>query len=365
MASSIFPIIRTLTDLKPVVEHHPEIRFTTLQNGFTVACVMISNSELYAGPDAAFVKECRGITFDPTGVIACRPLHKFFNVGERQETQVGNIDWAQVTRMMEKRDGSMINPVIVNGVVQFKSKKVFESDVAIIANAIATVNDRAFSHVCLEKGITPTFEFTTPRKRIVIKYPTEKLVLLHARENVSGRYLTRTELEALAIEWDIELVKEFNFESYDLIKQELETIENFEGYSIQFESGEMVKAKAKWYLDRHHMMTALTQRNVAEAVVEETLDDLKSYIAGLDEPELFSKITEIEKEIVEFLVNMSTEIDSIFEQHKQLDRKEFAITLRNHKFFWLLMEKYQGKEVSINQFYAKHFLKARWTSETI
>lgn len=365
MSNLMFPIINTIADLKPFVEHHPEIRFTTLGNGFTVACVMISNSELYSGADAALVKECRGITFDPNGVIACRPLHKFFNVGERQETQAGNVNWQHITRMMEKRDGSMINPVLVNGSVLFKSKKIFESDVAQIANKIANVNDRALSRACLTRGITPTFEFTTPRKRIVIKYPAEKLVLLHARENVSGRYLTRAELEALSLEWDVELVKEFDFSSYETIRQELQIIENFEGYAIQFANGEMVKAKSKWYLERHHMMTALTQRNVAEAVCEETLDDLKSYIAGLDEPELFAKVADIEKEVVDFLVKISTEVDVIYEQHKHLERKDFAILLRKHALFGLLMEKFQGKEISVNDFYAKHFLKVHWAPETI
>ncbi|HTW70397.1 MAG TPA: RNA ligase [Acetobacteraceae bacterium] len=44
------------------------------------------------------VRECRGITFDAkTGAVIARKFHKFFNVGEREETLPHRIDWTPST----------------------------------------------------------------------------------------------------------------------------------------------------------------------------------------------------------------------------------------------------------------------------
>lgn len=368
MLNSIFPIINNIDDLRPHVEHLPEIRFAQQENGLLVVCAMIADNNTYSGEHAAWARECRGITFYPDGTIAVRPLHKFFNVGERADTQAGDLPWHEVVRNMEKRDGSVINPVLIDGSIVFKSKKSFTSDVAAIANKAASLSDRLFSHWCLDHGYSPTFELTSPAARIVIKYHKTELTLLHIRETVSGRYLSRSEIIGLIIQSmidDIKLVDEFPPMTWGEIKSKLETLEGVEGYCLQFANGEIVKAKTKWYLDRHHALTALTQRNVAEMVISETLDDLKSYISELNEPELVEKVEAIERDIVSKINLLAELVEKEYEMDKNLSRKDFAIKHQKSRHFGLLMERYLGKEPDYKGYYAKHHLKNDWDVSTI
>jgi RNA ligase len=356
----MFPLIAHINDLRPHVEHMEEVRFAVQPNGYTVVCVMVNNKETYSGNNSMWVRECRGITFDRDGFIASRGLHKFFNVGEREETFPNKLSFEKTVRLMNKLDGSIINSLVIDQKVQFKSKKSFESEVAIIANRIATLNQKIFAEYCHEYGLSPSFELTTPEKRIVIKYPDSSMRLLHVRDNISGRYLSSVEIQMLASKFDIDVVDEYTLKSWDEICKELEVVENFEGYIFQFENGEMVKAKSKWYLERHHSMTNLTERNVAECVINESIDDLKSMIFELDEPELFDKILKIEEQVCYRIHLIMKEVMELVKIGKPLERKEFALQYSRNKFFGLAIKVIEGREPDYFAFYEKHYLKQEW-----
>lgn len=101
----LFPMIDSLEEFKAKVAHLPEIRFNTMSNGYTVICYMISDNDTFSGESAPWARECRGITFDREGKIASRSFHKFFNVGERADTQADIFDREDVVTVMDKRDG--------------------------------------------------------------------------------------------------------------------------------------------------------------------------------------------------------------------------------------------------------------------
>ena len=258
-----FPRIEHIEQLREKVAHCPEIRFTQHPNGFTTACYMIGNNDLWEDPNSDWIKECRGITFDRSGFIAARSLHKFFNVGERPTTQRGLIDWSLARRAMDKRDGSMISPVMVDGKVQVKSKKAFTSDVAVLAQAFieAHANYYRFCEVCAEIGATPVFEYTSPKARIVLNYGVEDLILLHIRYTVSGEYFDDASLRHLASNWDIPVVDTYPLDNgVHAYLDNLDTAENMEGYVFQFANGDMVKAKCKWYLDLHRKIVFIRKK---------------------------------------------------------------------------------------------------------
>ncbi len=355
-----YPIITHIDELREKVEHLPEIRFAKQDNGMEVVCYMISDKDTFSGEHASWSRECRGITFNESGKLVVRSMEKFFNVGEREDTQEHLLPWDTVNRKMLKVDGSMITPVIVNDVLTFKSKKSFESTVAQLAQKMASLNDRTFSMEMINQGFTPTFELTSPLQRIVIKYQTTSLTLLHVRENSTGRYLDRASLVKLADQFDIQLVDDYPFTSWEEDKAYLQTVEGIEGYVYQFEGGMMVKAKSKWYLDRHHCMTALTYRNVAELVVAEGIDDLKSSIAEMDEPGLLQTVERIEHEIKEKVSNIADFVETTIKEEGHLDRKEFAMKYKNVPGFGLLMKAYEGKEPNYLEYYERHYLKDDW-----
>ncbi len=68
-------------------------------------------------------RECRGLAFrvpkQGEAVVAGRMLHKFFNVEEREETQLDLISLGRPHTLAVKYDGSLVAPIFFNGRVQF------------------------------------------------------------------------------------------------------------------------------------------------------------------------------------------------------------------------------------------------------
>jgi RNA ligase len=362
---SIFPVINHLDDLLPVISHLPEIRVAVQDNGFTVVCYMIADKDTFSGSHDMWARECRGITFDREGNIASRSMHKFFNVNERESTLAHKIKWAAFCRKMDKRDGSVINSVIVDGYVQFKSKKSFTSDVAKLATKIATSNHIALCQQLHKLGFSPAFEITSPDALIVLRNKVSELTLLHIRANVSGKYLSSSEVTGFALEYGVPVVLDYCFTDWASDQEYLQNVEGMEGFVYQFLNGDMVKAKSTWYLERHACITNLTQRAVAEAFINEATDDMKSYLIELNEPELFAKIEQIENDIVDEIDALITCVTNILNLDKHLDRKEFAIKYKSHQLFGLLMAAYLDKEPNYKDYYSKYILKTKFDLITL
>jgi len=140
----------------------------------------------------ALRRECRGIIFCAnTGKILRRPLHKFFNLGERDETQVNKLDFNQSHLVMTKRDGSMIAPFITENRIRFGTK-MGVTDVSGPVEDFVQTNTKFLNLAehCIKKGLTPIFEWTGPAQRIVIAYPENTLTLIAIRHMVTGEYLS-------------------------------------------------------------------------------------------------------------------------------------------------------------------------------
>lgn len=365
---SIFPLISTIEEFRSNVMHKEEIRENTIHDNCHAFCYMISSENTF---DSNWLRECRGIVFydNPhrSSFVISRPLHKFFNVGEREETRVENLDWSKVARIMDKMDGSTIHTVSLEFEVKLKSKKTFTSDVAKAAQAYADANKNItqFMQSVVSAGCTAIFEYVAPDARIVLYYPEPKLVLLHIRNNYDGHYYTAKELKAWADIYGVEVVEEPVF---DVPKEQLgthllelaKTIEGIEGWIIQFENGDMVKLKTEWYLKRHRAMTFLRERDIAILTIDEGLDDLKALLVseGAD----ISEILKIEQDVVQRMNNITNTCKAYVDRFKHLDRKEFALAIQNEDptaatLFGMIMQTYLGREPSIKEYFMKHVLK--------
>ena len=234
-----------------------------------------------------------------------------------------------------------------------KSKKSFESDVAKQSKKFLLQRENyiKFCTDMTNAGRTAIFEWTSPTARIVVGYKQEELQLLHVRENHTGIYLTQSELERLSAQYDIPMVDMVPIFSPDMVQSLVETTENIEGWVIQFENGDMVKLKTKWYMDRHHAMTFLRIRDIARMVVDESLDDLKAKLVGdgID----IAQILEIEEKVVREIDYIIERVETAYEANKHLERKDFAILMKGHPLFGLLMQKFSGKEPDYKGFFAK------------
>ena len=265
---------------------------------------------------------------------------------------------------------SMITPVIVDGKILMKSKKAFTSDVAQLAQAFvdARPNYLDFCKACVGMGFTPIFEYTSPKARIVLNYGVEDLVLLHIRNNVTGVYLADNVIKEVGSLRKIPTVFTYTFcntgKQMDYFFDALETLTDFEGYVFQFSNGDMVKAKSKWYLDLHHNVTFLSERRVAEMVLDETVDDFKSYLADTDSHDSIATVERIEAIISHDLARLEIETYAIWQAHKDLIKKDFVMSIRDNPlfipYFGLAVKLFEGREPDYKEHYRKNYLKAKF-----
>jgi RNA ligase len=293
--------------------------------------------------------------------------------------QPHNLSWSQVDRIMEKRDGSMVTPVVIAGTstFKFKTKKTFTSKEAIAADDHLTTVPGGIQWIgsVLNKGLTPTFEFTSPRFPIVIKYEKDELTLLHIRENVSGRYLT--EREILELEPPFPIVSNLAMYfyghglpaalvSWERLKHAQETAEGLEGWVIQFKSGEMVKLKTAWYVKLHHSVTFTRWRDIARTVCADQSDDLKGAFAMTGRS--IQPILQVERKIkerIDFAREAAQQIVDVFAQVGAGDAKSLALSVKNHPHMGIIMKVFRKQEIDWMAWYAKNHLEDDFGLEVV
>lgn len=335
----------------------PMVRFKTeIVEGksYTIISYMIADKAYW---DTPLADETRGITFETdTGKCVSRPFVKFFNVSERSDTDSATVA-RDFVECYEKRDGSMLTPIITqNGNIVFKTKKSFYSDVANQANNLATISIKNFCRICLGVyDLTPIFEFTHPDHRIVLDYPGEShFTLLAIRQNDSGDYLEYDTMESYATESGIPVIKKFDL-TWDEIQRSIENDKGIEGYVLLLKDGRRVKYKTAWYLSMHRTMTELRARDVAEAVVNETVDDLKSLVASQGKD--ITPIEAIEDQVARELHSIRSEVNTVAQSFIGETFKDAAIALKGTQLFSLVMSELRGKEPNYIDFWKKNFLK--------
>lgn len=357
----MFPRIENIKDIQSKVAQRREIRFTTHDNGATTACYAFQDRETF---DSAEALECRGIAFDRKGQICSRPLHKFFNVGEREYLQpeqlIAREDWHSI---QEKLDGSMIATAWIDGELVLRSRRSFTADVVKLADVLL-MSERNLYQFMLQvaaRGHTAIFELTHPQARIVVPHEKPHLRLLHVRENITGAYVLLD-----SEHWIWELINKHSISMVETHKSldlrgalsSLANMEQREGYVAQMLSGEMVKMKCPWYLRLHHCISLLRERDVARLALHQELDDTREALREIevDMAEVDVVATRVKQEIVSAL----DEVDRIFTKDRDLDRKSFAVRYKQHELFPLLMQRYSGREPDLVHWYEKNRLRQQF-----
>ena len=284
-----FPVIRTIQDVLPHIEGRDEF-IVAEREGYTVINYAVSMEDTFppvnvAGGSAkmraeraltnAMRRECRGLIFYPDGRIMSRPFHKFFNVNEREETQMNRIDMSQPHVVMEKLDGSMIRPVEVNGHVRLGTK-MGVTEVAMNAETwLAAQPDYEqklmFLGTMLRDNKTPIFEWTSRKNQIVIDYAVDDLILTAIRDNFTGEYLPLERHVPFNVVPTYGSV-EGNLTDYIARQREAE---GREGDIIRFADGHMLKIKNDWYVRIHKTVDKIRfDRHIVELILHEEIDDV-------------------------------------------------------------------------------------------
>ena len=296
-------------------------------------------------------KECRGIVFrKDTGECICRPLHKFFNVGQKSFTDPKYINWDKIQYVGVKSDGSMGTPVLINDKVFWKSKKTFYSDIAIAMQKVYegwSEEDKEELMIVLKNGYTPIYEYVAPDNQVVIFYDKPELVYLHDRNIKTGQYNSNAMF--LKNPW-IGMTKEeiINYVS------DLKDVEGF----VFYDNKHWYKLKTKWYLERHKCLVDLTPKTIANLYLDNSFDDvigaMKQY--GFDDRAQNLKFyyNELNKRFGVILDNIQTTLEQLKKEYQGVElRKEIA----KQQFCGLLFTLLDDKDIfkATREFVAKEF----------
>jgi T4 RnlA family RNA ligase len=340
-----FPFITNISDVLPAIEGRDEF-VVAVKEGYTVINYnvmmadtfpeVLDSSDLRANHDhyeienlhARLRRECRGIIFDTaTGDIIRRPFHKFFNVNEREETQDHVVDLSHDHAILEKLDGSMIAPFIVNGDLIWGTK-MGATDVAEPVDDFATLNEEygIFARFTISRGYTPIFEWCSRKQRIVLDYKEDQLILTGIRDLTTGRYMSYDLMVAHAEAYRIPVVR-FAFKTHNEMKDFVEHVrdlEDLEGFVVRFSDGHMLKLKCDWYVQIHKAKEKILQdRNIVELILDEKLDDVKAHLPQEDRDCLTQFESDLNRMI---LVKSAAIMQLIYGLHDaRMDRKTFAL----------------------------------------
>lgn len=274
--------------------------------------------------DSPYRLECRGLKFGPDGRVLARPFQKFFNVGERPEATGENLNLSRQHIVMEKMDGSMIHPAIVNGEVVFMTR-MGRTDVARKAERHLTSSVERECRIALEQGYTPIFEFTAPDNRIVIQYNASSLTLLAVRNTINGEYSHTDTVIRAAEEMSVNAVP-IHTASTDpqAFMAHAHSIKGMEGFVIRFADGFMVKSKGEDYVLKHKAKeSVLQEKNVLALIVRDELDDVLPLLDAVDR----ANVERYRADVLAGIAEGEDIIARVVEAGKDADQKTFATVL--------------------------------------
>jgi len=216
--------------------------------------------------------EARGIIFNTlTGQIVCRPMSKFFNLGERPDTSIERLpDCSYI--VYEKLDGSCGNAYLSDGQIMIATPGSMESDQAIWATEWLRLhleyeyNTQPFK-LELEK-CTPVFEIIwpdNPGSNVVNYGDRTELVLLTIRMH-TGQEIMPHMVDAFAEKYGFSRPLTYN---HVLSNDMDDTIrKNEEGYVIYYPTvGMRVKVKSSLYKMLHKMLNQISPKGIVDLIM--------------------------------------------------------------------------------------------------
>jgi RNA ligase len=327
-----FPEINHINDVLPHIEGRKEFRVLE-KDWYSVINYAVAFEETFLWDHndpvgSAVRRECRGLVFNQDGGIISRPYNKFFNVGEKEETQLNKVNLYEPHIVLEKLDGSMIRPIPTPEGFRLATKAGV-TDVAM--NAEVFIADKpqysSFISAMFDGGMTPLFEWISRKNRVVVDYPEDNLILTGIRNTTKGVYLLYENMVELAEHWNIPVVKAVNglaVQDINLFVKQVREWESDEGVVIRFNSGQMVKIKADDYVLRHKSKDSISQeKNVLECVLGDAVDDLVPLLAPND----VSRLQRFQGAFWRGLDEVAYEMAELFIKGNKMypEKKDFAV----------------------------------------
>lgn len=332
-----FPIINHYNDVLSVIKDSPEFGVKYDEENRLINICYINMYVINYSDEMTYEesirRECRGITFDmDSGRVVARKFQKFFNLNERPETQVGNIDITVPHILMQKLDGSMVVPIFVKDKMVWHTKRgstTVSKQVDLYTSDKS--NYEAFARKMWVECKTPIFEWCSRQNRVVVDHQKPSLTLTAIRDNVTGHYSSYEEMISYGNEYGFPVVSAWNTENA-LTKESINEIRNLvddEGRVIRFNNGHMLKIKGEWYCNLHKNADLLRfEKDIVRFIIDEQIDDLKPFLPDY----MRDDITKYEQIINEGIIReATTTLDTATRIYGETngDRKKMAQIINN------------------------------------
>jgi RNA ligase len=351
-----FPYITHLDQVRAAIAGKPEFIVAEKDGGYTVVNYMVSTDTTFPpvteGTDDriknAILRECRGIIFDTlTGNILHRRLHKFFNVNEREETLIHNINFSEPHTILAKLDGSMITPVMTDAGLRWGTK-MGVTDVALPVEEFVVEHPdySTFAKLMFTNGVTPIFEWCSRKQKIVVDYPEDSLVLIALRNTKTGTYWAPDCMRRAVSQFDIPVVKEYpgTVDSMQELIKSTESLVDAEGWVVRFESGHMIKIKGEWYVKLHKAKDRIRfEKNIIDLILNEGIDDIKAFLDSADRDRVESYVEKFWSGVFA----TAKELDELYNSFTALDQRDFAVNFvlkQDKKYHRFLFEMRKGNK---------------------
>jgi RNA ligase len=328
-----FPNINNIIDVLPHINNYEEIKVYE-KDWYTIINYAVNLQETFYWDEddvlgSSIRRECRGLIFDTTsGKLLSRPYHKFFNVGEKEETSIDKINLNESHIVLEKLDGSMIRPLPTPDSFRLATKSGI-TDISEQAEEFikGKANYNTFISKCIQKNTTPIFEWTSRKNRIVLDYPEDNLILTAIRYNNSGEYTNYEVMMNYATAWNIPVVKAIagdNETDLNLIVDHIRKWEDNEGVVIRFDSGHLIKIKADDYVLKHKTKEQINlEKNVIQIILDDSVDDLIPLLTENDA----KRLKDYQGSFWSSIEELTSDLTEMFNSANQSypDQKDFSV----------------------------------------
>lgn len=287
-----FPLITNISQVLPLIADKPEFIVAVKDGDYTVINYVVQMADTFPPVETeahAILRELRGMIFKTsTGEVIARRLHKFFNVNEKTETQLHEIDFTRPHVILEKLDGSMITPIPMADWSLRWGTKMGCTEVAVPVEEFISRNPQYVEFAKMATGYmrsTPIFEWCSRKQAIVIDHPVDKLVLIAMRRNESGRYIPYDNLKDIGKSYNIPVVEAYEgtLENMQALMDYTRDLVGMEGFVVRFDDGHMIKVKAEDYVRKHKAKDMIgREKNVIEIIANEQADDVKGFLDAKD-----------------------------------------------------------------------------------
>lgn len=330
-------------------------------------------SHKHFGEEGSVARDMRGITFDVSDehnpVLVSLPPAKFFTYGEAggEAPECGGS-----LLVMDKRDGSLVSSVLVGDEVLLKTQNSFDNEQSVRATELMHELGMAQDVVALHKaGVCVSFEYTSPKNRIVVRYADEGLRLLQVRLMDTGETIVPGEqLQSFLMERGCgavaaSVVDYFVQDARDVggivaavrsrcadgvgfkFLDKLNESELWEGVVLCYlTNGHMLKVKTDQYSAIHNALDQADKPSaVFNRIVEGHLDDLLA--ALVEYPEKRRLVEDMNDRITSVLSGWIGAVEDLVRESRaaSLTHREFVVKAKDlGPLFGCAMKVWTGKD---------------------